>query len=595
MAADQHSAPAALMSMLPAAQRQLLEAAAQSLPARTRRVLTTPTHRALGRVIRDAVLLLHPGLGIHRVEAEQVEDAALASVRCLAELQRPSGTFRGGDNVDSPPDTAFTVNDLAWAHAALHGPSAPKASSGEFMHELDKVLTAVTPALVSGGLHTPNHRWEIASALTRLWEAGGPASTRERAIEWLAEGVDLQSDGMFSERSANYAAHVSLPSLWTMGRILERPELIAAVDRGSRVQAELTGEDGMVETLASRRQDQFEPFDGGALHPWFRAHAARTGDRVTARAAQRTAARADADAVLTLLALAVEDPTGCALLPEPAASASPGGPELVDLDCSGLVQIDHGISRTTLFGGTDTARIGRITSGTSCQPVIARFRGRRVAVREVRLSQDFFSLGPVRPGPPRRLDADGEGASNLFSYALEAQVGAEYFQPLTPERRDISGRYAFGFNGRFAAAMDFSNRPTNTLSLHTSIRADAGPGKLELRFSFNGPDTAICLLLALDGDDLSSGLRRDEQGRHLLEPAETAGKPATAQYTLQGDSEQLVITARGDLGGRAFYDPGEAYTFLGASDEPDGEVLLIPARTSAPLTLALHLNAASDA
>ncbi|WP_262425188.1 hypothetical protein [Brachybacterium sp. Z12] len=32
-------------------------------------------------------------------------------------------------------------------------------------------------------------------------------------------------------------------------------------------------------------------------------------------------------------------------------------------------------------------------------------------------------------------------------------------------------------------------------------------------------------------------------------------------------------------------------TFLGATDEPGGEVLLIPARSSLPLTLTLRLSA----
>ena len=67
-----------------------------------------------------------------------------------------------------------------------------------------------------------------------------------------------------------------------------------------------------------------------------------------------------------------------------------------------------------------------------------------------------------------------------------------------------------------------------------------------------------------------------------------------ARCTLAGDGETLEISAAGALGGRAFYDPGEAYTFLGATDEPAGEVLLIPARSSAPLTLSLRLGAVGD-
>ena len=596
MTAASPPSPIAPLDLLPALQRQLVEDAAVNLPERTRQVLASPAHRALGRVVRDAVLLLGTGLELPDGDPERWRQAARAALHRLSALQHPSGTFCGGDNVDSPPDTAFTVNDLAWARVALDR----AAAEDELSDMLDGLLRAVTPALVHGGVHTPNHRWEIASALARLWEAGGPGQARARALDWLAEGVDLQSDGMFSERSANYAAHVSIPSLLVMSRVLEMPELIEAADRGTLVQAQLTDEDGMVETLASRRQDQFSPFDGGALHPWFRAHAARTGDAATARAALRTAHRADAAAVLTLLAHATEEPSALHPTPSPAPAASPDGPELVELEQSGLVRADHGVSRTVLFGGTDTAAIGRLASGASSQPVIARFGGGEVSLREVRLSRDFFSLGPLRPSPPRRLDTQEPDGAGSLSYAFEERVEAAYFQPLSVADRDPSGRYELGFNGRFAAAMDFPRRPADTVRLTTSVQADLGPARLDLHFRFEGPQTPLCLLLALDGGTLDADLPRDAQGRSVLAPSAPAADASQehilsmAGCHLDGDEESLVLSASGALGGHAFYDPGEAYSFLGASDEPGGTVLLIPASTSAPLTLSLRLGPARD-
>ena len=589
--------PSALLDQLPAEHRLLVQEAARHLPVRTEEVLAAPTHRALGRVARDATLLLCLGAAAREVRADgPLVEAARSALQTLRDLQGSSGTFRGGDNVDSPPDSAFTVNDLAWARVQLGRLQASASPASGLIALLDELLGAVAPALVHGGVHTPNHRWEIASALARLWESGGSEETRERALQWLAEGVDLQADGMFSERSANYAAHVSVPSLLVMGRILELPALREAADRGTRIQARLTDADGRVETLASRRQDQFERFDGGALHPWFRSHAARTGDPFSARAAQRTSALADADAVLTLLAHALEDPSALDPLPDPAPSAAPDRPELVELDPSGLVRIDHGDSRAVLFGGTDTAAIGRIASGTSSRPVLARLVGRSVGVTEVRLCRDFFSLGPLRPGPPRRVHSTEE--AGRFSYELREEVQAEYFHPLAPAHLDPHGVYPLGFNGRFAAAMDFPHRPADVLRLTTTLRADVAPGRLDLSFVVDGPDTPLCLLLALDGGTLSPGLRRDEQGRHVLEPPteDTTWAdvgPREARCTLEDGGETLEISAVGALGGRAFYAPGEAYTFLGATDEPDGEVLLIPARSSTPLTLSLCLAASS--
>lgn len=581
-------------SPLSSAQRTIVAEAASALPRRARRVREQPTHRALGRVVRDATVFLLPVGRTCAAEAEELSRTAMEAIAGLHELLLPSGTFRSGDNVDSPPDTAFTVNDLAWASTALAAAPPAEAPGTEREHllaelgaALDPLLEAVTPALVRGGVHTPNHRWEIASALCRLWEAQGYDAARDRAEQWLGEGVDLQADGLFSERSANYAAHVSVPALLAMGRILAREDLVEASDIATRRQAQLTDARGLVETLASRRQDQFAPFDGGALYPWFRAHAARTGDPSTARAAHRTADRADADALLTLLALGAEDARALGPLPAPAADPVPERPEIAELRESGLVRIDHGTSSAVLFGGTDTADLGRITSGASTRPVLARFHGRGIGMRELRLARDFFSLGPLRPGHPVAAPT----SPGALRHVLEEEVGAEYFQPLPRTAQDPQGRYDLEFNGRFAAAMDFSHRPVDVVTLRTSMQATTRPEELELRWEFTGPATSLCLLLALDAAPTGPGLRRDAQGRHVLEPsAGDAEGPRSAHCHLRGAEESLEISAAGALGGRAFYDPGEAYTFLGASDEPAGEVLLIPASSDAPLTLRLRIS-----
>ena len=229
------------------------------------------------------------------------------------------------------------------------------------------------------------------------------------------------------------------------------------------------------------------------MHPWFRAHAARAGDPLTARAAVRTASRAGADDVLTLLALAADDPSALAPLPPAAPAPTPESPEVVELGDSALARVDHGVSSTVLFGGTDTAALGRVTSGSSSQSTVARFLGTTLGIRELRLSRDFFSLGPLRPGPPRRLADDAE---KRHRYSLQERIAAEYFHPLRAPDLDPAGDYALEFNGRFAAAMDFSHRPADLVSLSTSMTASLGPGSLDLHWEFEGPGlrSACCSL-----------------------------------------------------------------------------------------------------
>jgi hypothetical protein len=571
-------------------------------PARADRVLSSPApHRVVGRIVRDAALLLAPPvLPVHIRQAQQdtrsddhteqaresptstlLMNALRGAVSALVTLLNEDGTFRSGDNLESPPDTAFTVNDLAWARAAIARlPDFDPSVRGQ----LDHVLESVTPALVHGGVHTPNHRWEISSALARIWEVHGHEGAADRAVQWLGEGVDLQDDGLFSERSPNYAAHVSIPSLLALGRILERPSLIEAADRATHVHAELTDQQGWIESLTSRRQDQFARFDGGAMFPLFRAHAARTSDPISTRAAERTLERIGTETALDLLAMAIEVPEVLGPLPTAAPEPTPLNPETVRLGDSNTSLIDHGLSRTVLFAGTDTQALGRATSGASSNPTFLSLLGRDLTVSGLRLSRDFFSLGPFRP---TALEEDEQAPGGVQRFTLTETVQAKYFHPLPDDARRPDGDYPLGFNGRFAGAMHFSERPANTVALSTTAQVTIHPAGVSITFSFVGPTADICLLLALEGGDFSADLASDDHGRRVL-PLPDVQDSARCLYGTQ--NEQLVVEAQGASGHRAFYEPGEAYTFLGGTDEPAGDRLLIPASTLSPLTLTLHID-----
>lgn len=594
------------MTAINEAHRTLLSQAAEAIPGRVHDAQMMSGHRALGRVVRDAVALLMtvdrlgaddpdgpassafktwlPTATFSSIDAASTVRAIRRALDALHERQRPSGTFQGGDNLDSPPDSAFTINDLAWARRASSLAGASQVHLLDAVGApLDRLLEAAAPALINGGVHTPNHRWEISSALAQLWEIHGDPATRERAEQWLSEGIDLQPDGLFSERSPNYAARVSVPSLLTLGRILDRPDLIAGADVGVRRQADLTGPDGFIETLASRRQDQFAAFPGGPLFPLFRAHSARTGDPITARASMRTAWHASADDLLTMLVLGIDDPATLGPPAAPADPATPTAPELVELQNSGLVSVDHGESSAVLFGGTDTSELARIASGSSSQSTFARFRGTRIGVRDLRLSRNFFSMGPFRPDPPKRA-TDASSDLTRMQFTLHERVQAEYYHPLDPGDRHEDGAYSLGFNGRFVSPMDFERRRTDVIALDTRAAVVLEPGSFDVSFSFDGPEHAICLLLALHGGEFQ-GTRLDERGRNLL-----IGGPRLAECSYAGQGERLVISVSGSLGGHGFYDPGEAYTFLGATDEPAGDVLLIPASSAQTLRLQLRLS-----
>lgn len=555
-------------------------------------------HRVLGRVVRDVVVAeIAESLGpwrAARTEGDRLRMPAAAqeALRRLLALQSPRGTFRSGDNLDSPPDSAFTINDLAWSLEVLRrresDASLPHAA-GVLLPPLERVLGRAVPALVTGGVHTPNHRWELSAALARLGALLDDPRCTERAEEWLGEGIDLQPDGLFSERSPNYAARVSIPSLLVLGRAMGRSDLVAVADRATIAQAGLTSREGMVETIGSRRQDQHGLFDGAAMYPLLRAHAARHRDALTARAAKRTVPRVDSDSALELLAMGIDDPEVLGALPAAHAEPGPDRPEIDHFSDSGVVIIDHGVSRAVLHGSTDVVGLGRITSGSASHPAFLRFAGHEVRMDDLRLSRDFFSLGPVRfdrpellppEGPPGRLAAGG-----VVDVSLRERVAGEYYLPLPASSRRADGAYEMQFNGRFASAMDFASRARREVAMVTAASVRTGPGMVAVDLTFDGPDVPVCLAMAFDGGRLS-GVEPDAEGR--LVPVDQ--RDGIALWSCRGVEERIDVRVTGAVDGGAFYAPGEMFTVLGATDEPQGDVVHVRATSSGTLRVELALS-----
>jgi hypothetical protein len=244
------------------------------------------THRALARRVKTLVAAYRsPDSALHG--SRQVVAATMAHLGALRAAQTTTGLFAGGDNVQSPPDSAFTVNDVCDAHvlAAGAGPELRDVTAA-----LAEIAGAASGGLLTGGVHTPNHRWEPCAALARLHRSFPDSRLLDRVDTWLAEGVDIDAEGLYSERSANYAAHVSNPSLLLLADVLGRTDLWDAVERNLTATLDLIRPDGTVETVHSRRQDQNHPFPLAAYLPHYRLLAIRTGRRDFSRAARPAAA-----------------------------------------------------------------------------------------------------------------------------------------------------------------------------------------------------------------------------------------------------------------------------------------------------------------
>lgn len=168
--------------------------------------------------------------------------------------QHEDGTISPGwTNMHSPPDTAFAVVGLAQLHELLEKhewPALARVRSG-----IRQFLERSVPALLTGGCHTPNHRWVLSAALAFLHRLTGDDRLTARAGEWLAEGIDCTEDGEWTERSNGIYNGVSDVMLYHASVLLERPELLEPIRRNLRMMAYLIHPDGEVVTDYSGRQD----------------------------------------------------------------------------------------------------------------------------------------------------------------------------------------------------------------------------------------------------------------------------------------------------------------------------------------------------
>ena len=133
--------------------------------------------------------------------SERLADAIRAVLTYMENHQRPDGCFDLTPcNYASPPDTAFMVNGMLTGWWMLEKCRAPEA---DFMRQrVYKLIDSTSRGIAAGGFHTPNHRWAISACLLCCEKITGNKALGQRAREYLREGLDINQDGEFAERSS---------------------------------------------------------------------------------------------------------------------------------------------------------------------------------------------------------------------------------------------------------------------------------------------------------------------------------------------------------------------------------------------------------
>lgn len=390
--------------------------------------------------------------------------------------QHPDGTLDAG-NLNSPPDTAFVVEGLAATLAVLRQTDDPALAKTKAT--LEKFLLATGEALVTGGVHTPNHRWVISSALARINSLFPAAKYVNRIDDWLGEGLYIDADGQFEERSAGIYSRVTVNAFVTMARLLKRPELLRPVRTNLDATLYFLHPDGEVETVASRRQDQGMVLSAVNYYLQYRYLAILDNNPTYGALVRLLGARSGEGLVegTNPVIYFMEEPLLKKSIPEGGAIPS----DYVKVfSASSLARIRRGEISASVYGGSDWP-LG-VASGLASNPTFFNFRKGKAVLQSVRMGAEFFSEGVFRA---EGLKADGDG------FTLHQRFDVPYYQPLPRQFRNAKGDYPLtpARDFRFWSKLDFPHRPMgNVQTLDQNVRVVERQGAFELHFDITGHD-----------------------------------------------------------------------------------------------------------
>ena len=406
-------------------------------------------------------------------QSPEVIGALQKLAQLLLRMQSDDGTVDIG-NLESPPDTAFLLEPVCAAALLL----AKKDAAGlqGVNSSIKKFILRAGDALATGGVHTPNHRWVVSAALARVNALYPNPRYIGRINDWLGEGVFIDGDGNFPERSRNYAI-VEDDSLLTIGRLLGKPALFKPVRKNLDTTYYYLEPNGDLAVNDSRRQDQYASKTIVNYYHAYRYLAIRDNNSAFAAMAKAIEGmRGFEEEILNRSFYHfLEEPLLQQVLPQPA----PPPPSFERFfDHANLLRIRRGDTTITLFGGIDWPLI--IASGRSCSPDFFSYRKGEAILQYMRLSTSFFGTGYFY----------SQGISKTSnSYRLHKKLSVPYYQPLPKNLRNNAGDYKLSpsIDDRFWNKMDFSHRPvSNVKTLDTSIAFTEKNGRCELAFTVEG-------------------------------------------------------------------------------------------------------------
>lgn len=423
----------------------------------------------------------------------------------MQKYQTEDGTVNIG-NLESPPDTAFLLEPLSVAAFLLAKNNTSATSDVE--KKLKTFIEKAAAALVTGGVHTPNHRWVICAALARVNKIYPDKKYIDRIEDWLGEGIYIDSDGHYPERSRLYGG-VENNSMLTMGRLLNKEALFEPVRKSLTSTYYYMEPNGELVTTDSRRQDQYIGKTILSYYWYYRYMAIKDNSSHFSGIAKiiEQLPGFDEEVLSRSLFSFLENELLQQSLP---VAVSPQVNYEKFFPTSQLLRIRKDKTTATLFGGVDWPII--IASGRSNSPDFYAYRKGAAILKHLRLSSAFFSMGYFYS---EGIKKQGD------TYVLHKKLSVPYYQPLPKNKRIASGDYKLSssIDDRFWNKMDFANRPvSNVKTLDTTVSFSTTNDSNELTFAVTGlKGVPVTIELCFAEGGKLAGITTTKEGNNFLE------------------------------------------------------------------------------
>ncbi|MFA9192324.1 hypothetical protein AAGV28_13175 [Flavobacterium sp. FZUC8N2.13] len=427
------------------------------------------------------------------------------SADVLLKGQYSDGTVDAGGNRQSPPDTAFVLEWICSAATVLNLNKQKQLE--DLRNKLKKFIQNAGEAMITGGVHTPNHRWVVCAALANINSLYPDVRYINRINQWLAEGIYLNQDGHYSERSGVYSAVID-KALITMATLLNKPQLLDIVQKNLITYYYYTEPNGDLVTVDSRRQDQFLNLTVTKFYLQYRFMAIHTGNPMFVYMVHLI--EKSPDFARSILSDSLVEFMTIPVLQQQISLESKVENDFAKFFAiSNLARIRRGKTAITLFGGNDKPVL--IVSGRSSNPNFLMYRKGDAILKYMRLSSSFFRMG--------YFSSDGiEKVGN--KYILKETKEADYYQPLAPEFLKADGDYQLSESKdkRFWNKMDFDNRVVSNVKKQTTvIEIEENNGALSIDFKVDGPpNVEITIEMCFKEGTEIAGATLVEKGNYFL-------------------------------------------------------------------------------